>query len=433
MSLKSSLRVSLLAAASAIIITGCAVAPGLTDSEQEMTQTLQGSNFQPATRQMRDNIETQELFAQAAFWSREYELNPGDLESAIKLSAAVRKLGNPQRAIEIAQTSRALYPRDPYLTAEFAAGLIAAERAQDAMQPLDEALRTAPGYARLWSLKGAALDQQENYDLARKHYAKALQITPHDPNVMANVGLSFALSGDPVTAEGWLRRAVAVPGASQSVRQNLALILQLQGKNDEAEKYAGRSKTASLRPAPQPARAQQANNYNSGNGAYQAQRPPQNYQAPQAYQPRGAAPSQSQLSGIPSSERRPVAKQTFGAGQYPQRTLSSTMTQSNQISGRNSAPMTVSDAARLAAQQSKRGKVTMPLGQDSSLNSEQQAVLARLARGVGPKPSGPQMAGTAPTPQQSYSNAYRPAAPQANFAPRAETYETGRAPNRRRR
>jgi len=109
------------------------------------------------------------------------------------------------------------------------------------------------------------------------------------------------------------RRAVAVPGASQSVRQNLALILQLQGKNDEAEKYAGRSKTASLRPAPQPARAQQANNYNSGNVAYQAQRPPQNYQAPQAYQPRGTVPSQSQLSGIPSSERRPVAKQTFGA------------------------------------------------------------------------------------------------------------------------
>jgi len=195
---------------------------------------------------MRDNIETQELFAQAAFWSREYELNPGDLESAIKLSAAVRKLGNPQRAIEIAQTTRALYPRDPYLTAEFAAGLIAAERAREAMQPIDEALRLAPGYARLWSLKGAALDQQENYDLARKHYAKALQITPHDPNIMANVGLSYALSGDPVTAEGWLRRAVAVPSASQSVRQNLALILQLQGKDEEAKRAPLRSITRTV-------------------------------------------------------------------------------------------------------------------------------------------------------------------------------------------
>ena len=238
MSLKTSFRLTILATASALVLTGCAIAPGYTDTEQEITETLQGSNFQPASREMRDNIETQEVFAQAAFWSREYELNPGDLESAIKLSSAVRKLGNPQRAIEIAQTTRALYPRDPYLTAEFAAGLVAAERAQEAIRPLDEALRTAPGYARLWSLKGAALDQQENYDLARKHYAKALQITPHDPNIMANVGLSYALSGDPVTAEGWLRRAVSVPGASQSVRQNLALILQLQGKDEEAKRYA---------------------------------------------------------------------------------------------------------------------------------------------------------------------------------------------------
>ena len=426
MTLKSSLRISLLAAASAVIVTGCAIAPGYTDSEQEMTQSLQGSNFQPATREMRDNIETQELFAQAAFWSREYELNPGDLESAIKLSAAVRKLGNPQRAIEIAQTTRALYPRDPYLTAEFAAGLIAAERAQDAIQPLDEALRTAPGYARLWSLKGAALDQQESYDLARKHYAKALQITPHDPNVMANVGLSFALSGDPITAEGWLRRAVAVPGASQSVRQNLALILQLQGKNDEAAKYTDRSKTASLRPAPATARAQKPNSYTSGTGAYQSQRPPQNYQIPQGYQPRASAPSQAKLSGIPSSERGGAAPRTYGAGQYPQRTLNSSMTQTQQTSGRNSSPMTVSDAARLAAQQSKRGKVTMPLGQDGTLDSEQQAVLARLARGLGPKSSGPQMAGPAPAAQQTYPNTSLQAEPQAN-------YESGRAPNRRRR
>ena len=76
MSLKMSLRLTILATASALVLTGCAIAPGYTDSEQEMTETLQGSNFQPATREMRDNIETQEIFAQAAFWSREYELNP---------------------------------------------------------------------------------------------------------------------------------------------------------------------------------------------------------------------------------------------------------------------------------------------------------------------------------------------------------------------
>ena len=218
--------------ATAMLLNACAIGSMFSGSKTDEPQSAASTQYDPAPRTMRDNIETQELFTQAAFWSREYDLNPADLESAIKLSAAVRKLGNVQRAIEIAQTTRALFPRDPYLTAEYAAALIASEQSYEAMKPLDDALAIAPDYARLWSLKGAALDQQENFDIARKHYARALQITPNDPSIMANIGLSFALSGDPKTAEGWLRRAVAIPGASQSIRQNLALVLQLQGKNN---------------------------------------------------------------------------------------------------------------------------------------------------------------------------------------------------------
>lgn len=103
------------------LMTGCAAAPQYTPAEQEMAETMGKDSFQPATRTSRDSIETQELLAQAAFWMREYELNPADLEAAIKLAAVVRKVGNPQRAVEITQTTRALYPRDPYLNAEFAA------------------------------------------------------------------------------------------------------------------------------------------------------------------------------------------------------------------------------------------------------------------------------------------------------------------------
>jgi len=305
------------------------------------------------------------------------------------------------------------------------------------MQPLDEALRTAPGYARLWSLKGAALDQQENYDLARKHYAKALQITPHDPNVMANVGLSFALSGDPVTAEGWLRRAVAIPGASQSVRQNLALILRLQGKDEEAKRYAGRNNTQNLRAAPNPSQAQHASTYKTGIGPYETQgsapiQSARGYQTPQSYQPREAALSQRALSGIPASERGATPrKQTYAAGQYPSRTMTAAPAMSGQqFTGRKSSPMTASDAARLAAQQSKRGKVTVPLDTDAAPSQEQQSVLAQIAQGLGPKASGPQLAGPAPMVR---GQGYPPAIYQATPAPNVQNYEKGRAPNRRRR
>jgi len=212
--------VLLVAGVSAAALSACSIARDYSDSEKEMISTLTPSKYQPATRKMRTNIETQELLAQAAFWSREYQLNPADLEAAVKLASAVRKMGNASKAAEITQTTRALYPDDPYLIAENAAALIALDRGQEAIKPLNKALHAAPGYARLWSLKGAAMDQIGNYDQARQHYNRAMQISPNDPNIMANMGLSFALAGDPRTAEQWLKRAASHPDAGDGIRQN---------------------------------------------------------------------------------------------------------------------------------------------------------------------------------------------------------------------
>ncbi|WP_377886312.1 tetratricopeptide repeat protein [Algimonas porphyrae] len=250
-------RASALLLGSAMILSACAVAPGMTDQEASMRDEIAVERFMPATREMRDNIETQELFAQAAFWSHEYELNPSDLEATIKLASAVRRLGNPGRAAEITQTSRAIHPRNPYLLAEHSAALIAEERALDAIPVIDDALRIAPAYGRLWSLKGAALDQMEEYDAARQHYQRALQITPNDPNVLSNLGLSYALAGDLTMAETWLRRATETPGAGAGVRQNLAMVLQLQGRTEDAERQTRLSRLTrgdrKLPPEPVPA------------------------------------------------------------------------------------------------------------------------------------------------------------------------------------
>lgn len=240
MRLKTALKI-LIAGPSMIALAACGISKDYSDSEKEMMATMTPSKYQPATRQMRTSIETQDVLAQAAFWSREYQLNPADLEAAVKLASAVRKMGNASKAAEITQTTRAMYPDDPYLIAEHSAALIALEKGREAIKPLDKALHSAPGYARLWSLKGAALDQLGNYDLARQHYNRALQITPNDPNIMANMGLSFALAGDPQTAEQWLRRAANHPEAGDGIRQNLDLVLHLQGK----------SKLHTPQPAPQ--------------------------------------------------------------------------------------------------------------------------------------------------------------------------------------
>ncbi len=241
--IKSNIEKCLLSGVGLLVLSGCSLASlpgGYTPIEEQTVSELNTANYIPRSADERAAILTQDLFAQAAFWSREYDLNPADLEAAINLANTLRRLDNPYKSIEITQTTRALYPRNVELMAELAAAYIAINNPKEALPILDTALGQRSDIARLWSLKGAALDQFEQFAQARQHYSKALSLAPNDPGIIANVGLSYALEGDPKTAEIWLRRAAVMPGASPSVRQNLSLVLGLQNKFGEAEKWAAR-------------------------------------------------------------------------------------------------------------------------------------------------------------------------------------------------
>jgi Flp pilus assembly protein TadD len=62
-----------------------------------------------------------------------------------------------------------------------------------------------------------------------------LKIVPDEPTVLSNLGLSYVLSRDLPKAEEILRRAYAGGKADSRVRQNLGLVVGLQGRFAEAE------------------------------------------------------------------------------------------------------------------------------------------------------------------------------------------------------
>jgi Flp pilus assembly protein TadD len=68
---------------------------------------------------------------------------------------------------------------------------------------------------------------------ARELYKQALTIAPHEAPLHANLGLSYAMTNDLAEAEAHLRTAVRMRGATSQIRQNLALIVGLQGRFDE--------------------------------------------------------------------------------------------------------------------------------------------------------------------------------------------------------
>jgi Flp pilus assembly protein TadD len=77
-----------------------------------------------------------------------------------------------------------------------------------------------------------------NHDEARRYYANALKIAPDEPSILSNLALSYALSKELPKAEETLRRAAEGARADRRVRQNLALVVGLQGRFEEAEGIA---------------------------------------------------------------------------------------------------------------------------------------------------------------------------------------------------
>ena len=107
-----------------------------------------------------------------------------------------------------------------------------------ALEVLDRAHTPDQPDWRILSAQGAVLDQLGRHQEAQGYYASALKIRPDDPSVLSNLGLSYALAKDLKNAEATLRRAAAFAGADPRVRQNLALVVGLQGRFAEAESIA---------------------------------------------------------------------------------------------------------------------------------------------------------------------------------------------------
>jgi len=130
------------------------------------------------------------------------------------------------------------HPQNKALLGAYGRALADAGRFEQALDVLSRAHTPDQPDWRILSAQGAVLDQLGRHQDAQRQYASALKMQPNDPSVLSNLGLSYALSKDLTRAEATLRRAVAQPGADAKSRQNLALVLGLQGRFAEAEAIA---------------------------------------------------------------------------------------------------------------------------------------------------------------------------------------------------
>lgn len=185
-----------------------------------------------------ESMTAPELASAAERIGSAYERNPKDRNTGLAYANILMMTGRNTQALAVMQQVAIANPADREVLAAFGKAQAAAGQLEQALATIGRAQTPDRPDWRLYSAEGAVLDQLGRSQEARDRYRMALDINPNEPTILSNLGMSYLLSGDLKTAETYLRSGSQQPGADSRVRQNLALVVGLQGRFQDAEQIA---------------------------------------------------------------------------------------------------------------------------------------------------------------------------------------------------
>jgi Flp pilus assembly protein TadD len=214
----------LIALSSATMLTGC---------NKQASQIDPGGNISTASTAPASLEAVAEL-------ARKWEANPRDVNKGLAYANALESIGRTDQQLSVYAQLVQNNPDNAKLAGLYGRKLVAAGRSEEAISVLERVAESGKADWRIYSALGSAYDQQGLYQKARGQYDKALAADPQNLSVMNNLGMSYALEGNLKQAEATLRQADGMPRSRSEprIRQNLALVVGLQGRFEEASNLA---------------------------------------------------------------------------------------------------------------------------------------------------------------------------------------------------
>lgn len=219
------------------------IRPGFTAVLLASTLLLMGCQKQTADLDS-DPISTastgQPSFKRTEDLGKKWTADQGNATLGLAYAESLEQLGQKDAKLKVLRTVSARNPENGDVQAKLGKQFLTSGQTTDAIAALEKATSIPGASAQTFSALGSAYDQQGRYDIARRNYNAALSMKPGDVSVTNNLAMSHALEGKLPEAERLLRNALAQPGAKEvpRIRQNLALVVGLQGRFDEARKIA---------------------------------------------------------------------------------------------------------------------------------------------------------------------------------------------------
>jgi Flp pilus assembly protein TadD len=215
------------------LLAGCAIVMSGCNTSKMTTGSIGRHSGKPI-----EQMSGAELNSALAQYGSSYERNSKDRQVGLAYASALRMTGRNDQALAVMRQVAIVHANDREVLAAYGKALAGAGEFEAAIDAVRRAQRPDFPDWRLLSAEGAILDQMGQQDAARELYRKALDLQPNEASVLSNLGMSYLLANDLKTAETYMRSASQGSGADSRVRQNLALVVGLQGRFDEADQIA---------------------------------------------------------------------------------------------------------------------------------------------------------------------------------------------------
>lgn len=172
--------------------------------------------------------------------SKQWRSDPTNLGVTLAYAKSLEQLGQKPTQIDVLRSAATQTQSNANSQSQLGRALLSAGDMQGASESLTRATTLNPRDAQALSALGATLDQQTKHVEAREKYKAAMALAPDDMGFVNNMAMSYALQGKLTDAESLLRKAITHPKSKSMprIRQNLALVVGLQGRFDEAKSIA---------------------------------------------------------------------------------------------------------------------------------------------------------------------------------------------------
>ncbi|MBS0240757.1 MAG: tetratricopeptide repeat protein [Proteobacteria bacterium] len=230
------LKIGVATAALAVNLAGCAQMPNF-----DLGLNL-GASDEPKVSNISTSATTAntqaDLEKATAYWGEENAKKPHDAKAAVNYAKNLKALGRKPQALSVLQAAYNFNSNDRDLLSEY--GRLALELGQvsTAGQLLEKADDPAKPDWRIISARGTVLAKQNRFSEAIPLYEQASKLAPNQASIINNLAMAYVMNGQAARGKELLREALAKGSDDPRIKQNIELVMSLQGKSAAAAQPA---------------------------------------------------------------------------------------------------------------------------------------------------------------------------------------------------